>query len=388
MTPILSLTASGPSDYKKLIYTQLACVGGNCITPSFEAQIDLQWRILASQAANDLELHYYLTKAEMLKVLMICAARSVDTVSSSITDNTFGNSRMRASGQAQAAGSNSNVSFQDLLGKQRYSDLTTGNRTLGSNRAGFSRSRNQIWTDFDDDGRGARFTQNYGAAANTGFNRSVASDNAYELGLGTERRRGCSYQFNWTEKSGKILTPVVATFTRTAARNSWGLRTFQTSNSEHSDQARSVGTTETHGGKDRVRNTWNKASSWSNALANTITQGVQALENYDTLLSQRDSRSSGAGSGFEQSEGRGRGNGRVAFDATSHDEMQSRASQHEAGQTHRDSLKQSQLYKNLEQLYKHTLELIQHRISEIAASQVAFCDMAPVCIPHRGQYAW
>lgn len=386
LTPTtLSLTQSGPLDYKRLIHDQLCQVGGDCIPSTFATQIDLQWRLLAGQSAGDHELHYYLVRAEMLKALMICAARSVDEVRAVQTDNTFANAKMRAEGTSQSVSSNNEVSFVDTLGKKRYSDLTTGLRDTASNRAGYSISRNQIWTDFDDDGRGARFSQNLSNAANTGLTDSFVVDNEYELGIGEERRRGCSYQFNWTRTRGGVISVIIGGIGRTGTRTSWGLRSFQASDSRHSDQMAHVGTTETHGGKDRIRNAWTKVSSWSNAFANTITQGVAHLENKDTLTSSRDSRSSGSGAGFDQEEMRGRGNSQSQTDATSHDERKAEAVRREEGSTHRDDIKNNQRFQALKRMYDQTVQLINHRRSEIAAIQYAFGCMTPVC---GGINAW
>lgn len=343
-------------------------------------QIPFLWNLARLSSGCNKELQYLMTRKEILKLLMGCYSRQVDTTREYGEDRNRGFATSRLDGWSQSQQTSQNTSFAESIGKQKFDDLSNSKMRSVSTLLAESSSRDESHGFRDDIGKGYSAVSSWSDIEVDSTRSDQNYGSSYTRMSDSTQNSGCDYQYSESETvagSGQADASGSFIFVSTgvkAGASYWQNRSIWSAKVQ--DQGRKDGRQTVDEKTYKVMTArkqsdetgGRKSTSYFNALADDQTHARGADQFKSTGRGNRnaESHSTGAGSSISKAESEAQGSSQRTSQA--HSDGESHRESNRNGFSTSDSIAYHQRFEHLRQMYDNTMALLENERQHARAS--------------------
>jgi len=338
----------------------------------------------SADACNDIELHYWMTRRELIKSLMARYSVQVDMSDGQSRESEHGSESSRQDDRTQSQGTSHRISYRDAAGQMRYSDETNSSAKWGASRSRQSSFFAHMQSDFTESANG-------GSSRTTETTNHGTSDvqTTYTGHTDYKGKRDSFYKrqsdlFSWTLYAGAAIPGLGTTITgRSAVATMTGENhmTF-TGDGYTNNHGITDGTTHRNGQRNRL------SSSYAHSVAHGESHGQSGSEMSGGGSSFRDASMRGAGRGTQQANADGRGQSSTQRSSQMDGEGEAHRESKAAGSGTKVTVNLHQRFLALERLLNQATSKIEQILRLRAANVGGYMVKSgpAICLPRAARY--
>jgi len=367
------------SEYQNFLRTSLLYVDP-CAHVLIDENIPFLWGIARLSSNCNPELQYLLTRREILKLLMGCYSRQINTTRGYTEMKGRGTQSSRSDGWSQSQQTSQNTTFAEAIGKQRYNDENRSQMRSTSTLLAESNSQDTSHGFRDDVGYGKSVVSSWSDIEVDATRTDRTSGSSFDRQSRSNQQNGCDYQYSESETvagSGKadasgsfiiVSTGVQAGASYWQNRSVWSAKVqdqerkdglFKLDEKQYRNMLAKKQSDETGG---------RKASSYFNALVDDQTHSRGHDEFKSTGRGNRNGESHASGSGASNSKAESESQGSAQRSSQSHSDSEAHRDQTREGFSTQDTIAYHQRFEHLRQMYDNTMALLDHEYKHTLAS--------------------
>lgn len=380
-------------EWKELVAKELSIGGYQC--GDISNNVDFWWSLRASCVYSDKKLRYLYVLSDGYSALMACMAQQVDTSRSSGEQHSRNKAKSRADGWSEAQQTQGASSRSDSISRAFYDDFTNREMDSRAERNSKSTSREDEYRNYDDTGSGGSSSITDAETIGCGSSAKTTSSKGITSTAGNGTRGGCDYTYtSWGANGAGVSTADGAlglsgsvSVSGNGTLNNWDRFMSHSEKYEQDDKQSSASESNSLSTQKRDSITNRDSSAYFYALVDGNNRGSSQSRSDDQSHATRREDDHAEGFGQAQSSGNSEGNNQMQGSSKAHDDGEAARHTERSGWSMADTMRLSQRFQHIKQLYDQNSLLIKQRERELKAGMmpVVLCEPEKKCCSRCGR---
>lgn len=377
------------ADLKRTAINRLS-IGGVACSDKLPESVDFWWDLNGQCLYSDHQLRFLQVMSFGYKSLMACLSQQVDITRSRGEQHSRNKATSRADGWSEAQQTQGASSRSDSISHAFYGDFSNRAMDSRAERNSKSTSRDDEYRNYDDTGEGGSSSITDAETIGCMRGDATASSQTVSTTTGNGSRSGCDYTYTLMSENGQGHKQVVGTLwageSNDASGTAWDRYMSHNEQYDQTDasQSSSKSDSESTSKSDGITN--RDSSAYFYALVDSNNRGSSQSRSDDQSHATRAEDDHAEGFGQAQSAGNSEGNNQMQGSSKAHDDSEAARHREASGWSIADTLRLSQRFQHIRQLYDQNLLLIQQRERELKAgfAPVVICEPEKKCCKRCG----